>query len=192
MSYYAHMNADAVLAGVKEFGPSAGGAKMIDNEKLHADEAIKSGLYVTYFNNIKNHECMRVGSKSKCFCGHFYSAHKLTITGKKKNISNPCEKCVCKRFQWIPTRPEECGMYWLPRRKEFKLSEWRVKCKCKHEHDLHKPNVPSRCQKSGCNCFEFYSDFACISCDGRWEDHETLYEFEHDRMMDKKPVGYEY
>lgn len=81
-------------------------------------------------------------------------------------------------------------MYWLPRRKDFKLSEWRAKCKCKHAHDEHLPNVPKKCKK--CGCFDFYSDFACISCDGRWEDHVTLYEFEHDRIQAGKKVGYDF
>ena len=184
------MEGDQVLAGIKEFGPSTGGAKMIDLEKFHADEAIKSGLYVTYTNTIKNLECSRIGSKSKCFCGHFYSNHKLTITKKNQNINNPCENCPCKRFKWIPTRPEEVGMYWLPRRKDFKVSEWRAKCKCDHGHDSHQPNVSSKCNK--CACFEFKPDFACVGCDGSWDDHETLYEFENQRIVEKKPVGKEF
>merc|ERR1712194_189904 len=93
-------------------------------------------------------------------------------------------------FENIPQRPEECGMYWLPRRKEFKLSEWRAPCKCRHGHDSHGANYPRKCKQ--CSCFGFNSDFACISCDGKWEDHITLYEFEHDRVMENKKVGQEF
>lgn len=81
-------------------------------------------------------------------------------------------------------------MWWLPRRKEFKMKDWRAKCKCNHGHDDHAPNYPLRCKK--CGCSDFYSDFACISCDCRWEDHVTLYELEHDRKMEGKKIGQEY
>ena len=79
-------------------------------------------------------------------------------------------------------------MYWLPRRKEFKASEWRAKCKCKLPHDQHSPNPPY----SSKACQGFYCDFACISCDCRWEDHETLFEFEDERRALRKKVGKEY
>ena len=183
--FYAHMGEEAVLEGVKNFGPSAGGEAMINYERQHAEEAMETGIYVTHFNPTKKMECARVGSKSQCFCGHKYSDHNLTCT--KKKLANPCQNCICKGFKWMPQRPEECGMYWLPRRKDFKLSEWKAKCKCGHGHDVHSPNGPQKCKK--CGCFDFYSDFACISCDGRWEDHETIYEFEHDRLQAGKKVG---
>jgi hypothetical protein len=186
---YAHMGYEAVLEGVKQYGPAAGGEAMMKFEKRHADEALESGIYVTFSNPEKNdHECGRVGSRSKCMCGHLYSSHKLTCT--KKKLANPCQSCACKIFENIPQRPEECGMYWLPRRKEFKLADWRAPCKCRHGHDSHNPNYPRGCKK--CGCSSFHSDFACISCDGKWEDHITLYEFEHDRVMAKKKVGQDF
>ena len=55
------------------------------------------------------------------------------LYGKKKNMS--CQECVCKEYKFIPTRPEECGMWWLPRRKDFDLKKWRPSCKCKHSHE---------------------------------------------------------
>lgn len=180
------MGEEAVLENVKKYGPSAGGEAMMNFEYQHGKEALETGIYVTYYNPDKKMECARVGSKSLCFCGHKYAEHNLKKM-KNKNINNPCGKCACKRFRWIPQRPEECGMYWLPRRKGFKLSEWRAKCKCGHGHDCHAPNNPTKCKK--CSCFDFYCDFACISCDDRWEHHETIYEYEHDRLMEKKKVG---
>lgn len=124
-----------------------------------------------------------MGSKSLCFCGHKYAKH--TIQATKKRISSKCNDCPCKEFRFVPQRPEECGMYWLPRRKEFKVSEWKAKCKCKLPHDEHKP-VPPFSSKA---CQGFYSDFACISCDCRWEDHITLFEFEDERRAEGKKVG---
>lgn len=175
------------------YGPSAGGKAMMDFEFVHANEALKSGLYVgfqliqvTYYSDAKRIECGRVGSKSKCFCGHLYSEH--DVQAMKKKITSKCKGCACKEFKFVPTRPEECGMYWLPRRKEFKVSEWKAKCKCKLPHDAHKPVAPYM----GPGCNGFYSDFACIACDCRWEDHSTLFEYEDERRMQGKKVGKEY
>lgn len=141
---------------------------------------------MTYYCGKKSHECGRVGSKSLCFCGHKYAQHAVQAT--KKKISSKCQTCPCKEFKNIPQRAEECGMYWLPRRKEFKQSEWRAKCKCKLPHDQHNPLPPYTAK----GCQGFYSDFACISCDCRWEDHETLFEFEDERRAQKKKVGQAY
>jgi hypothetical protein len=32
-------------------------------------------------------------------------------------------------FKFVPSRPEECGMYWLVRRKDFDVKSWRPPCK---------------------------------------------------------------
>ena len=37
--------------------------------------------------------------------------------------------------------------------------------------------------------FRFISNFACLSCDGKWEEHVTLYEDEQLRKELGKPVG---
>ena len=47
-----HMGEQAVLDGVKKFGPSAGG-KAMDFEFVNAQEAIESGIYVTYWSDAK-------------------------------------------------------------------------------------------------------------------------------------------
>lgn len=182
------MGEDAILDGVKKYGPSAGGKAMMDFEYVHGQEALESGLYVTYWSVAKKMECGRIGSKSLCFCGHKYADHDIKATKKKQKTN--CGLCKCKFFRFVPQRPEECGMWWLPRRKNFKMSEWKAKCKCGHGHDRHSPVPPLSCKD--CGCFDFYCDFACISCDCRWEDHEVLYEFEHDRMMEGKKIGEDY
>ena len=79
-------------------------------------------------------------------------------------------------------------MYWLPRRKDFKMADWKAKCKCKQPHTAHNPVAPYM----GPGCNGFYSDFACIACDCRWEDHSTLWEFEDERRAQGKKVGQDY
>lgn len=100
---------------------------MMDWEFTHANEAIDSGFYVTYYNENKKSECSRVGSSSLCFCGHFYRDHKQDAFKKKRDTG--CLNCLCKSFAFIPQRPEEIGEWWLPRRKEFNIKTWRAKCK---------------------------------------------------------------
>ena len=81
-------------------------------------------------------------------------------------------------------------MYWLPRRKGFKVSEWKAKCKCNLPHDQHMPTAPYMAKGGGCN--GFYCDFACIACDCRWEDHSTIWEFEDERRAAGKKTGQDY
>lgn len=69
----------------------------------------------------------------------------------------------------MPRRPEELGQYWLVRRKGFDIKTWKPSCQCKHQHTDHDPNTLG-CK---CGCYSFVSDFCCVNCDGKWEDHET-------------------
>eukprot|EP01016_Furgasonia_blochmanni_P020907 TRINITY_DN2328_c0_g1_i7.p1 TRINITY_DN2328_c0_g1~~TRINITY_DN2328_c0_g1_i7.p1 ORF type:complete len:346 (-),score=27.36 TRINITY_DN2328_c0_g1_i7:335-1372(-) len=184
--YYQSLDENAILEGVKKHGPAQGAQKILNNEYQHAMEALESGIYITYWCEAAKSECGRVGSFSKCFCGHLFKEHNKKITSKKVDTS--CLSCDCKVFQFVPTRPEECGMWWLPRRKEFDVRTWRAKCKCTHTHEEHMTNRPHRCTKCG-KCFAFTSDFACVVCDRLWEDHVVLVENEHERAMLKKPIG---
>lgn len=68
-----------------------------------------------------------MGKLSKCYCGHAFPQHNDSFFGKKQNTT--CQKCPCKRFAYVPARPEECGMYWLVRRKDFDVNTWRAPCK---------------------------------------------------------------
>lgn len=188
MHYQAH-NEETIREGLQKYGVAGGARVMMSNEYLHAEEAVQSGIYSTYYCPSKKIECFRAGSKSKCFCGHLFAEHNKNIGAKKINTS--CLNCPCKAFKYVPTRPEECGMWWLPRRKEFDVRTWRAKCKCKHSHEEHAPTRPFRC-KSCANCQDFHCDFACISCDMAWEDHEMLYETEDERRLEKKPIGKDY
>lgn len=72
-------------------------------------------------------QCCRVGSKSVCLCGHSLARHE-SIKLKSGYIKPPkCQNCRCLSFSYCPERPEECGQWWLPRRKEFVLKEWQLR-----------------------------------------------------------------
>eukprot|EP01017_Pseudomicrothorax_dubius_P032968 TRINITY_DN4367_c0_g1_i1.p1 TRINITY_DN4367_c0_g1~~TRINITY_DN4367_c0_g1_i1.p1 ORF type:complete len:115 (-),score=24.99 TRINITY_DN4367_c0_g1_i1:11-355(-) len=68
--YYQALDENAIVEGVKKHGVAVGGRKMMDQEFLHAQEALESGIYMTYYCESKKSECSRVGSTSRCFCGH--------------------------------------------------------------------------------------------------------------------------
>ena len=51
---------DAVLAGLTQHGAAVGAKKMMMWEFKHAREAIKSGIYVTLYNDDRKHECARL------------------------------------------------------------------------------------------------------------------------------------
>lgn len=80
-------------------------------------------------------------------------------------------------------------MWWLVRRPDFNVNTWSPKCRCKHSHKKHDVGVSSRCRERGCGCGYFESDFACVVCDKKWEDHETVIETEAERVADGRPVG---
>ena len=42
------------------------------------------------------------------------------------------------------------------------------------------------CKK--CGCGDFISDFTCLSCDKKYEEHETIYETEKERQRDGKTI----
>lgn len=48
---------------------------------------------------------------------------------------------------------------------------------------------PHKCK---CGCYNFESDFCCISCDQKYEDHETLWETEVERKGARKATGEAY
>ena len=58
--------------------------------------------------------------------------------------------------------------FWFARRKNFDVTTYRVKCKCKHGHDKHDP-VLFKCKEKACGCSAFNSDFLCAACDRHWE-----------------------
>jgi hypothetical protein len=45
---------------------------MLTWEFMHAKEAIERGIYVTWVSEASKDDCFRVGSQSRCFCGHLF------------------------------------------------------------------------------------------------------------------------
>ena len=129
-----------------------------------------------------------MGSNSKCICGHGFPQHEKILN--KKKLSSKCTNCKCKAFNFIPIFPEEIGEYWMPYQKTFSYDKWKGKCKCKHQWDEHDAENALRCKK--CNCFTFNSNFCCVVCDQFWQDHEMLWELEHERYMNKRAIGDDY
>ena len=167
-----------------------GAKKMMTWEFNHAYDAMETGIYVTWKSlQQREDQCFRVGRDSRCFCGHLFKLHDKTFL-KNGRVKNDCSKCECKGFQFIPRRPEEVGQHWLPRRKGFNINTWGAPCICKHSHLEHTPTPPYRCNT--CQCANFISDFACLSCDRKFEDHETIYETEKERKLERKTIREDY
>lgn len=157
---------------------------MMDAEMLAAEEAIRTGLYGVWRNEAHGSDfCGRVGPMSRCFCGHDLGHHPWK---NRKALSPACTTCVCNNFRYMPRRPEEVGEYWLPRRRGFDVNIWRAKCKCGHSHEDHDPKFLG-CRR--CGCATFLSAWMCVACDGKWEDHETIWETEQERRRANRPVG---
>ena len=185
--HLAKMTGRVLVNTVKNNRMTKGTQGMMDNERLHAQEAIESGIYVTWSTisqGGKTVDCFRVGSNSMCICGHTFPCHDKILT--KKKFSNKCNKCKCKAFKYIPVYPEEIGEYWIPFQKNFSYNTYKVKCKCKHTWSEHDGSGYLNCKK--CGCGEFNSAFCCAVCNKFWQDHEMSYETEDERKMNGKPV----
>ncbi|VEL19515.1 unnamed protein product [Protopolystoma xenopodis] len=112
-------------------------------------------------------------------------------------LLNPCLKnlhyksgCLCKAFKFIPSRPEEFGEFWLPKRRDFDAAAYRAMCRCKHNHEKHHAHPPPfRCKAPNCRCPSFESVSACVACDLPWTRHETFLETEQERKSANRQVG---
>ena len=183
----AKMTGRVLVNTVKNNRMTKGTQGMMDNERLHAQEAIESGIYVnwsTISQGGKSVDCFRIGSNSMCICGHGFPCHDKILN--KKKFSNKCNKCKCKGFKYIPVYPEEIGEYWIPFQKNFSYQTYKVKCKCKHTWNEHDGSGYYNCKK--CGCGEFNSAFCCAVCNKFWQDHEMSWETEDERRMNGKPV----
>eukprot|EP01006_Ploeotia_vitrea_P059789 TRINITY_DN74788_c0_g1_i1.p1 TRINITY_DN74788_c0_g1~~TRINITY_DN74788_c0_g1_i1.p1 ORF type:complete len:392 (+),score=53.20 TRINITY_DN74788_c0_g1_i1:31-1206(+) len=174
-----NLEEDGILAALEQYGPAPGAQKMMDKEMQAALTAIDTGIYVV-FRSSTGEDCFRVAPTHSCFCGHTLSEH----NNSKRRV--PCLNCKCNLFQFMFSRPEEIGENWLVRRKNFDIRTWAPKCRCNHTHKEHRPDS-LKC--TACTCHHFNSNFLCMVCDKHWEEHETLFETEQDRVMQGKPVG---
>uniref|UniRef100_A0A8C5VBU4 Family with sequence similarity 221 member B n=1 Tax=Microcebus murinus TaxID=30608 RepID=A0A8C5VBU4_MICMU len=155
-------------------------------ENNAALNAIQTGLYIGWRCPHYLWDCFRIGDESKCFCGHLLREHKII-----SDISVPCNvsQCRCLMFCFIPSRPEEVGEFWLRRRATFDPKAWRAQCRCKHSHEEHSATGSHPCRHHGCCCRYFESNFLCVACDRRWEEHETFFETEETRRRGGRPHG---
>ncbi|XP_007895355.1 protein FAM221B isoform X2 [Callorhinchus milii] len=154
------MHQDQFGARVKE---------LFDPEREAALDAIRSGIYIGWRSPEYKWDCIRVGIKSKCFCGHLLAEH--------------------ERFS---ARPEDVGEFWLRKRPNFDPRTWRAKCRCKHSHEEHDPSGSHHCTISGCPCSQFESNFLCAACDKHWEQHATFFDSEQSRKQNGLPYGEAY
>lgn len=186
----AKMQAQVLVNTVNQNRLTLGTQEMMDNERLHAQEAIESGIYVTWSTQSrqgKTIDCFRIGSNSVCICGHGFKEHDCIL---KKKFSTKCHSCKCKDFKYIPQYPEEIGEYWVPYQKNFSYKTWKAKCKCKHGWNEHNGEGYLNCKKCGCGAFN--SAFCCAVCNKFWQDHEMIYELESERTAAGKPVREDY
>ncbi|CAN0054076.1 unnamed protein product [Scytosiphon promiscuus] len=173
------------ISALLPYGIAPGAKAVMRKEKKAAEEALSTGIYVTWRSIKTGQDCARVGSMSRCFCGCTYERH----TYRKGRTMPVCETCDCGGFDFVPSRPEEIGEWWLPRRPGFCASSWRAKCRCGHSHEAHHP---SRRSCGSCKCGEFRSAYGCVVCDSHQEDHQTRVETPQDRVSMGRPVGRDY
>lgn len=157
-------DANDVEAAVAAYGAAPGGQAMMKSEAKAAAEAAASGIYVT-FQSPNESECCRVQSNSSCLCGHALKSHEAPKGGGSRMKPPACTKCACSKFRYAPTRPEECGQWWLPRRRDFNIKAWRARVR-KSPHE-----------------------YACLNCNAKIPDHETVFETERARRNAGRPVG---
>ena len=98
--------------------------EVLDHEMKAALFSIDTGLYGVWRSNKKNpsfgciQDCVRLGPESTCFCGHSLKDH--FKSGKRLDVGR-CNNCLdCKLFEFVPTKPEEVGEFWLTTRQNCK------------------------------------------------------------------------
>ena len=105
--------------------------------------AFETGVYVSWRVDGTDFDCQRVGyPEARCFCMHSLADHEDYVEvargarGRRGLPQAKCQKCACKAFAWVPSRPEEVGEFWLRKRRNFDPSAWRANCKCKHRYKM--------------------------------------------------------
>ncbi|XP_060694571.1 protein FAM221B-like [Hemiscyllium ocellatum] len=173
----------------EEFGTRV--KELFDPEKEAALDALQTGIYIGWRCPENNWDCIRVGVKSKCFCGHLLAEHGR-FTGTSVRVPCAVAGCQCRAYNFIPSRPEDVGEFWLRKRRNFDPRTWRAKCRCKHNHEEHNTDGVHSCKIGGCPCHGFDSNFLCAACDKHWEQHQTFFETETHRKEAGLPYGEAY
>lgn len=184
-----------------KYGPAPGAKNLMWREMDAAEWSIESGIYgfwrcttiplekPTPGNPHALDFCARIGPKCKCFCGHKFENHDQNPCARK-GASTKCHQCECKMYEFVPMRPEEIGDWWLPRRKDFNILTWRVKCKCGHTHEEHKPYPQHFCTK--CGCGQWTGNYECMSCEHHQREHELMWMTRDERRAEGLKVDEEY
>lgn len=175
-------------------GVTPGGSSMMKAEAAAANESILSGLYVSWsphpsirltsgaFQGIKDgtDQCCRVGGQSRCLCGHSLASHKSCDVPRKISYIKPpsCSTCKCSGYSYCPARPEECGQWWLPRRKDFDIKEWRKVSKICSICSFRRFRITMTrfTSPSIQRIREKPHEYVCIGCEQKVSDHETVFE----------------
>ncbi|VDD75616.1 unnamed protein product [Mesocestoides corti] len=166
--------------------------ELFDPEVEAVKEAISNGIYVSFRpvgTQFDQQDCLRVNSSGRCFCSHALKEHNQ-FTAASRNTACKFPECPCKRFLYAPSRPEDFGEFWLPKRRDFNREAYRMKCKCKHTHEEHTSYPsPFRCKAKKCNCLAFTSASLCAACDQHWEQHDTVFETEEERKKAGRQIS---
>ena len=111
MPFHAPQSAAEVERAYHAYGAAPGGKAMLRAEARAASEAQESGVYITWRSRrSEGAECSRISSASRCFCGHPL-AHHAPVNPRDPRAPG-CTSCACRAFSFVPSRPEECGMWW--------------------------------------------------------------------------------
>lgn len=169
-----------------------GALALIKMQMTHSNEAIKNNIYISFVSNEDDNNgkniCFRLGKNNMCVCGHTFCKH--NVQSKNGHFVSNCEKCECKKFNYIPIFPEETNEYTKAYLLDFKYDEWKAGCKCGHNWTKHDFNGKWKCEECNCECFQ--SAFCCGVCGSPWENHQILFETEQDRIKSNKDIGKDY
>lgn len=178
---------------------------LLQAEYEAALQSIESGLYVSFLpnpsatipasaaNEIKagTAQCCRVGQSSPCRCGHALSEHKSVKLPKRPAFIIPpsCERCKCRSYCYSPLFPEECGQWWLRRRRDFNILDWRKVIQTMPRAGADFPAFVSGLSNVRCAVFfilqrvrQLPDEYACVGCNLKLSDHECLFESRADRV----------
>lgn len=186
-------NEKQIVDSIKQFGVSEQSKLMLAKEKAAAELAVTQKIYGVWRNENARHAinrdyCSRIGPLHKCFCGHPLASHAAVSTSKRGPQAPKCNACACDEYRYVPNEPEEVGEHWLSRRPGFVQGSWVAKCRCGHGSADHDPSHRGGSCNACRNCFRFEGHFLCGVCDGKFEDHVTLFETEDERRAAGKPI----
>lgn len=200
------MDAGTIVRKAKGRGLlDAGADTVLNSETQAAQQSLETGIYISFLpspyatvpasacDDIRAgaSQCCRIGDLSLCRCGHALAEHESVKMPKRKGYVKPPKCMACKRcpsFSYSPMYPEECGQWWLRRRRDFNLQEWRkVLIYVKSAITL------IICFMTICKRVQAHpEDYACIGCNLKLDDHETVWETRDDRLLRHAAVDTSY